>query len=132
MEYTIELTIDLRKNPNITEIKQTLSDLAEKYNAISNYFMHEIEGHSVTIDRNDCIHTITFSSDNTTNLIKYIKIVNKLKFAKIDCIYQDNGQTNIIYASKKYLVRKKIHPKISPKLNTKIPPVYNEILELIK
>ena len=134
MTYTIEISFDLRKNSNITEIKRTLSDLAEKYNATTNYFTHEIEGHSVTIDRNDCINTITFNSDNTINLIKYIKNIKKLKFVKFDCIYSDTGEINKIYTSKNLKQNLIINPK-KKSTSTKTHQQNqqdNEILKLIK
>ena len=39
MGLTIELSFSISKLSNVTQFKQLLSDLAEKYNSISNYFM---------------------------------------------------------------------------------------------
>ena len=62
MGLTIELSFSITKHANITQFKQILSDVAEKYNSSSSYFIHEIEGHSTTIDRNDCINIVEFDN----------------------------------------------------------------------
>ena len=60
MGLTIEISFSVSKNANVTQLKQYLSDLAKKYNARSNYFIHEIEGHNTIVERNDCIHVVEF------------------------------------------------------------------------
>ena len=62
MGLTIELSVDIIKNRCVTNIKTLLSSLAEKYNSNSNYFIHEIEGHNSTVDRNDCVQVIEFET----------------------------------------------------------------------
>ena len=131
MTYIVELSFDLRKNKNFSEIKELLSRLAEKYNSCTHYFMHEIEGRGRIIDINDCINTVCFDNTNTINLLNYIKNINKLKFIKIDCIYSDEGGINLIYTSKKYLSKNIIftgRQSVKPKLNE----FNNKILKLIK
>tara|TARA_Y100000389_G_C17466422_1_gene526074 strand:- start:4724 stop:5119 length:396 start_codon:yes stop_codon:yes gene_type:complete len=102
MSLIIEISFSISKLPNITQLKTILTDLAEKYNSISNYFTHEIEGHNVSIDRNDCIHIVEFSMAKE-DILNYIKNVRKIKNVKIDSIYIDDNCINLIYASKKYL-----------------------------
>ena len=91
MGFNIELSFDIVKNSNVISIKQLLSDLAEKHNSKTNYFIHEIEGHSTTIDRNDCVNIVEFEITDKLNIIRYIKDIIKIKFIKIDCIYQEKG-----------------------------------------
>jgi len=102
MGLTIELSFSITKHANITQFKQILSDVAEKYNSTSSYFIHEIEGHSRTIDRNDCIHIVEFDISQK-NIVNYIKNIMRIKNVKIDSIYVDKKGINLIYASKKYL-----------------------------
>ena len=130
MTYIVELSFDLCKNKNVSEIKELLSFLAEKYNSITHYFTHEVEGKGRIIDINDCIHTISFD-DNSTDLLNYIKKINKLKFIKIDCIYSDKDEINLIYTSKKYLSKNIVFVdmhSVKPKLNE----FNSKILKLIK
>ena len=104
MGLTIEVSFNICKQGNITNIKQLLSTIAEKYNSKTNYFIHEIEGHNRVIDCNDYVNIVEFESDNFTNIIEYLKSIIKIKVVKIDCIYYDEGVVNLIYASKKYLL----------------------------
>ena len=107
MGLTIELSFDMCKNTKITQTKDLLSNLAEKYNASSSYFIHEIEGHGTIIDRNDCIQITEFETNlenqSHDNILNYIKHIMRLKFIKFDCIYREKGEYKLIYASKKYL-----------------------------
>ena len=126
MGLTLELSFNVCKNSNVTSIKQLLSDLSEKHNSINSYFIHEMEGHSTIIDRHDCINIIEFDELDINNVINYIKDINRLNYIKIECIYQDEGVVNIIYASKKYLLNAN-----SSILNYK-PSSSNKIIELIR
>ena len=137
MGFTIELSVDIIKNRCVTNIKTLLSSLAEKYNSTSNYFIHEIEGHNNIINRNDCVHVVEFETGISTeisaeiysNIINYIKAILQVKFIKLDTIYHDTGEINIIYASKRYSSTMSSHRKKSSKTNQ--PINYNKILELI-
>ena len=99
MGLTIELSFDICKNANVTSIKRLLSTLAEKHNSETNYFIHEIEGHSTIIDRNDCVNIVEFEITDKINIINYIKDIIRIRFIKIDCIYQEDGRINIIYSN---------------------------------
>ena len=98
MGLIIEVSFDIGKNANVTSIKQLLSNLAEKHNSQTNYFIHEIEGHSTTINRNDCINIVEFDSINKINIIRYVKEIIKIRFIKIDCIYEEDGVVSLIYS----------------------------------
>ena len=128
MGLTIELSFDVTKNANVTSIKQLLSNLAEKHNSTTNYFMHEIEGHGTTIVRNDCINVVEFDSDNIKNIINYIKDIIKIKFIKIDSVYEEKGAVNIIYSGRYTHTSKYVNP-ISGKYSH---TTKNNILELVK
>ena len=127
MGFNIELSFDIVKNSNVISIKQLLSDLAEKHNSKTNYFIHEIEGHSTTIDRNDCVNIVEFEITDKLNIIRYIKDIIKIKFIKIDCIYQEKGKINVLYASKRYLLT--VNTKSSSPLLSQSP---TKIIELVQ
>ena len=95
MDLTIELSFDIGKN-NVTQTKSLLLNLSENCNAIISYFLHEIEGHRNIIDRNDCINIVEFGQKE--DLINYLRTIEKYRFIKIDCIYNESKEVNLIYA----------------------------------
>ena len=101
MGLVIEISINIKKNNNINEIKSFLSDLAEEYNSESDYFIYETEGINSRIERNDCIQVVEFNTPQTefekNNILNFIKKIISDKLTKIDTIYQDNGKINMIY-----------------------------------
>ncbi len=103
MGFVIEISIDIKKNNRISEIKSFLSDLAEEYNSESDYFIYETEGINSRIERNDCIHVVEFNTPQTdfekNNILNFIKKIISKKFTKLDTIYQDSGKINMIYNS---------------------------------
>lgn len=125
MGLTIELSFSISKLSNVTQFKEHLSDLAEKYNSSSHYFIHEIEGHSTTIDRNDCIHHVEFPISQE-NILNYLKNIMRVKKVKVDCIYIDKKGTNLIYASKKYLLMMNVNKYLDNK-----PMTETKLLELV-
>lgn len=102
MGLNIEISFSVKKCKNITETKNFLVQLAEKYNSVDNYFSHEIEGESVTIKKNNYIHHISFDFDNKINIINFLKELQKDKLFIIECIYIDNNIINVIYKNKNY------------------------------
>lgn len=103
MGLVIEISIDIKKESQVTENKSFLSELAEKYNCESHYYIYETEGRNSKIERNDCIQVVEFNTPETTleknNILNFIKKVISNKFTKLDTIYQDNGKINMIYNS---------------------------------
>jgi len=129
MGLTIEISFNVSKNANVTQLKQYLSNLAKKYNAISHYFIHEIEGHNTIVERNDCIHVVEFSTSKN-EVLNYIKTIMQLKNIKIDSIYHDRKGINLIYASKNYLSMMSINRNPINKPITK-PITKTNLLQLV-
>jgi hypothetical protein len=142
MGLTIELSFDIDKNKNITQIKELLSTAAQKYYSNSDYFIHEIEGYGSIIDHNSCIHIVEFDINPIDEMKIYIlKFLNYIiglnPLIKVDCIHLENGKSKIIYASKKYLnitannsINYKPHSNnilksVSHTLNTSFSPLSN-------
>ena len=138
MKYIIELSFDLRKNQNVSQIKELIYSLGEKYKSERNDFIYESEGQGNEIKKNDCI-SIMYFENNAENFLNLIKEIKKLKIIKIDCIYSDNEKINMIYTSKKYNYNND-HLKIKTKElsknnknNKDILPDFNEtIIKLLK
>jgi hypothetical protein len=132
MGLVIELAIDIQRNNGVTNIKKFLINLADHHNSSYHYFMHEIEGHKSIIDSNECIHVVDFdysTDDMKENIVKYIKLISKYKFIKIDCIYDDNGKIKIIHTSKKYRMKT---ARDHPNLAEPNKPIEGKLYEILK
>ena len=101
MAYRIELSFDLRKTKNITEMKEKIKNISFKNNSDMYIFDHELMGHGRTINRNHIIATLYFPEQ--INIIKFIKTIKKVTGIYIESVGLDCGKFELIYASKKYL-----------------------------
>jgi hypothetical protein len=131
MGLVIEISIDIKKENQITENKSFLSQLAEKYNCESYYYIYETDGINSIIERNVCIQVVEFNTPETTleknNILNFIKKVISNKLTKLDTIYQDNGKINMIYNS---LKQKNINKTKDRNIKTKpIIDIVKEYLE---
>ena len=102
MAYTIEISINLSKFSNISDIESNLFYIADKYNYERIYKLEEIDGTS-KIPRYHSIIAITFSKNQIDIILHFIKNIKKYKYYNIECIYEDNIKTKLIYATKYYL-----------------------------
>lgn len=128
MGLVVEISIDIKKNNQVTEIKLFLSELAEEFNCESYYYIYETEGINCKIERNDCIQVVEFNTPQTelekNNILNFIKKIINQKYTKLDTVYQDNGKVNMIYNS--------VNQK-SDKQNTKKRSIENKpIIAIIK
>ena len=128
MGLVVEISIDIKKNNQVTEIKLFLSELAEEFNCESYYYIYETEGINCKIERNDCVQVVEFNTPQTelekNNILNFIKKIINKKYTKLDTVYQDNGKVNMIYNS--------VNQK-SDKQNTKKRSIENKpIIAIIK
>ena len=100
MSYTIEFSFDLRLHHDSEATKRDIVLCAERNNCIDCYWMYEIEG-AKRIERSHCVMTTTFSCDNITGLIRYLKFIRGSKSYFIESIYHD--ESGLLFASKCYL-----------------------------
>jgi hypothetical protein len=100
MAYTIEISINLQQNYNDSE--NTLYYIADKYNYDKIYKFEEIDGNN-KIARCHSITVISFLKNQLDNLMFFIKNVKQYKCYNIECIYEDDIKTKLIYASDLYL-----------------------------
>ena len=101
MSYRIELSFDLRKTKNISEMKKKIRDLALKNEKEICFFSYEMMGHNRTINRNHVVGTLYFSEES--HIINFIKSIKKIPEIYIESVGIDNIKFILIYASKKYL-----------------------------
>ena len=128
MGLVVEISIDIKKNNQVTEIKLFLSELAEEFNCESYYYIYETEGINCKIERNDCVQVVEFNTPQTelekNNILNFIKKIINKKYTTLDTVYQDNGKVNMIYNS--------VNQK-SDKQNTKKRSIENKpIIAIIK
>jgi hypothetical protein len=102
MVYQIELSINLNKVTNLTEIKNILIKKAEECKLENYYTMYEHEGKNRQIFRNHCILTCFFL-ENDELLSEFIRYSKKFKNISIESVGLDKGKFTLMYASKKYL-----------------------------
>ena len=110
MGLVVEISIDIKKNNQVTEIKLFLSELAEEFNCESYYYIYETEGINCKIERNDCIQVVEFNTPQTelekNNILNFIKKIINQKYTKLDTVYQDSGKINMIYNSANQKINK--------------------------
>ena len=102
MAYQIELSINLKKVTNLSEIKKLLVTKAEECKVEDYYTMYEHFGKNRTVYRNHCVLTFLFT-ENDELLAEFINYSKKIKNISIESVGLDKGLFKLIYASKKYL-----------------------------
>jgi hypothetical protein len=101
MGYNIEISINIKKHPNLTEIKKSITDFAIDYNCDHYYYLYEME--NSRIPRNHCIIVVNYGDDDIFSCASFLKIIRKIKDLHIECIYEDNIACKLIYASQYYM-----------------------------
>lgn len=104
MGYNIEVSFSLIKNSSVTELQETIKNLATNCGCSYCYEDYEYETH-VRYQRKHCIITVNFNNPDIYNLIKFLINIKKLKGLYIEVIY-DEDSNKIIYASKYYTTQK--------------------------
>jgi hypothetical protein len=101
MVYNVEISFNILKNKNVSELENFITLLAKDNNCSLCYSMIEMENTSL-MQRNHSIITSIFKEVNIKDLVEFIKIIKKMNGIYIESIF--NEETNqIIYASKYYL-----------------------------
>jgi|TARA_Y100000992_G_C21273573_1_gene498472 hypothetical protein len=101
MVYNITFSFNA-KLPNITTVQNNLLNIAEEYNAHNYYFSYEENLYKKNINIM-CIFNLSFENSE----IKYMTIcmneIRNIKKISLDCIFEENNNYRLIYASKYYL-----------------------------
>jgi len=105
MGYNIEISFNILKHNNVTEMKKQIADFALDHNCSYYYYLHEYEDR-IKFPRNHCIMVIHFDDEEEScvfNCAIFLRQVRKMKDLFIECIYDDEIVCHLIYASHYYL-----------------------------
>lgn len=101
MGYNIEVSFNILKNKNVSELEDYITSVAKECKCSSSYSLIEMETNTFMQRNHNVISTI-FDEMNVNDLVNYIKTIKKIKGIYIESIF--NEQTKqIIYASQYYL-----------------------------
>jgi hypothetical protein len=135
MTYQLELSINLNKVSNLSEIKNLLLTKAEECKLENYYTMYEYFGRNRHCYRNHCVLNFSFV-ENDELLAEFINYSKKLKNISIESVGLDKGLFKLIYASKKYLnmmekeyAEKYIHLRRQNKLYKQDSIIFKTILK---
>ena len=101
MGYNIEVSIDIVKHPNLSQLKKEITDFALDSGCDHYYYLYEMAGGGQR-QRNHCIIVINFDDSYTFYCAKFLKTIKRNKDLHIECIYEDNIICKLIYASRYY------------------------------
>ena len=102
MAYQLEISVNLNKITNLSEIKNLLIKKANDCKVEDYYTMYEHMGKNRQIYRNHCVLVFMFLEHDEL-LAEFIRYAKKFKNISIESIGFDKGKFELIYASKKYL-----------------------------
>ena len=102
MGYNIELSVPLMKCSTFSDIEKSLFLLAEQNSCETVYSFSETDG-TTKIPRYHQIVVVAFEKDKLDHLQQFVKDVKQYKYVNIECIYNDNLQVKLIYATSHYL-----------------------------
>ena len=102
MAYQIEISVNLNKITNLSEIKNLLIEKANDCKVEDYYTMYEHMGKNRQIYRNHCVLVFMFQEHDEL-LAEFIRYVKKIKNISIESVGFDKGKFELIFASKKYL-----------------------------
>jgi hypothetical protein len=103
MGYNIEISFNMLKHANVSELKQLITDLALDCNCNHYYYLYELEG-KCKLPRNHCVIVVNFEDNEIFNCSIFVKQVRTMKKdLYIECIYEDEAMCKLIYASQYYL-----------------------------
>lgn len=102
MGYNIEVSINMMKHINVSELKREITDFALDLNCNHYYYLYEVENKN-RIPRNHIIIVVNFDDSEIFNCAHFLKTIKKMKNLHIECIYDDEIACNLLYASQYYL-----------------------------
>jgi len=105
MGYNIEISFDMTKHSNVSDLKTEITNLALDYNCDHYYYYNCEYDESHKFPRNHYIIAVAFNDNNIFDCANFIKLVKKTTGIHIECIYEDDNdiKCKLIYASNYYL-----------------------------
>jgi len=101
MGYNVEISVDIVKHPNLSQLKQEITDFALDSGCDHYYYLYDMEG-GLKHKRNHCIIVVNFDDSELNNCAYFLKTTKKRKDLHIECIYEDTLMCKLIYASQYY------------------------------
>tara|TARA_B110000495_G_C22839142_1_gene489425 strand:- start:143 stop:556 length:414 start_codon:yes stop_codon:yes gene_type:complete len=102
MTYILEISINIKKNPNISDIINNIINIANDHKMKKIYKEFEFIGKNRQMYRNHCILTMEFEEHDEI-LSLFIKKIKTIKTVRIECIALEDIIYKLIYASRSYL-----------------------------
>lgn len=104
MGYNIEVSFDITKNSSVTQLQDTIRNVAKECECETFYEDYEYESH-VQFKRNHCVMTAIFSQTNIDELLHFLHFIKKTEGLFLELIYDDIANV-IVYASEYYITQK--------------------------
>jgi hypothetical protein len=130
MGYNIEVSFNILKNRNVSEVEQKVVSYAQDCDCTSFYSDCEMEK-NVYIQRNHMIITVKFDATKIVPLLKFLKNIKKTKGLYIESIYNEDTH-GIIYASQYYLTLLDDNPKKRPRSYSENDATILDLLSSLK
>jgi hypothetical protein len=104
MGYEIEMSIDIRKERNISNIMTNATSIAYTHECDKHYRFTDYEGNRRKIKRNSYVMIFCFQEEKFNNMANFLKevIAKYKKKIQIESIYEIE-HNNLIYASSYYM-----------------------------
>lgn len=100
MGYDIEISFNILKHGNITELQNKIKEIANESDCNYCFDNYEFEN-NVQFKRTHNLTTINFNNNSCSELIYFLKQIKKINGIYIESIYDDNANT-LLFASTFY------------------------------
>jgi len=104
MGYNIELSFNILKHSNVTELQETVKLWADDCGCQNIYEDYEYETNT-QFKRNHCIMTLFFSKSDLYYLLKFLKFIRSKNGLFLESIYDEDSRL-LLYASQYYITQK--------------------------
>ena len=104
MGYNIEISFNILKHSNVTELQNTVKLWAYECGCQNIYEDYEYET-NVQFKRNHCILTVNFSKSDHYYLLKFLKFIRNENGLFLEMIYDEDTHL-LLYASQYYVTQK--------------------------
>lgn len=100
MGYNIEVSFNILKNRNTSEMEKEIISIANDNLCADYYNYYEME--NAHIPRNHCVFSVVFKQQHIPFMLNFLRDVKKRKGLYVESIYDEN-ENKLIYASPYYL-----------------------------
>ena len=104
MGYSIEVSFNITKNSSVSQLQDTVRNMAKECECESFYEDYEYDSH-VQFKRNHCVMTAIFAQTNIDDLLHFLQFIKRTEGLFLELIYDENANL-ILYASQYYITQK--------------------------